>query len=171
MSPSPPLPRLPLPELTRLAKAAMPQRGVQLGEEIERFPSHWQGRGRWGTQHLAEPGPEKTSPPAIACHQHFGFLEFFREHFLSLLTPFPRLFAGPSAWRIYSFILCLASLFSPRSVQHHLTFLYRTGHFHSLCVGEASWTAWLIFLQFLLCLDQSTLGMRKCTVELSFCNS
>lgn len=45
-SASPPLPPLPLPKSMRgdygpvLAKGAMPQRGVQLGEEIQDFPSH-----------------------------------------------------------------------------------------------------------------------------------
>lgn len=97
-----------------------------------------------------------------------NFLEFFHEHFLSLLTPFPCLLE-PLCGRFIYFLLSFPFFLQNRSAQSDVSL--QDGPLSQPPCQEGSWMAWLIFPQFLLCLDQSTLGTRKCTVQLSFCNS
>lgn len=136
-----------------------------------------------GAQHLAELVLRKQAPVRsytvciLVCK---GCVEFFHKCFLSLLTPLPSCLLEPLCTEfiylflnfIYLFIYLWCSF--PFLFQSSSGVSFQKGPFlHPPCHegGRVSWTGLLIFLQFLLCLDQLTLGTRKCTVQLGFCNS
>lgn len=157
-SPSSPLPLLPSPSwqevMEALAKGSVPSRGDwTLGESSGVL--------------------RKQAPLWSHCDWHFGMQRLsgvLPWTFSFSADPFPSL-ACWSLCVVDLYIFLLSFPFLPQNCSAQSDVSLQDGPLSQPPCREGSWTARLIFPQFLLCLDQSTLGTRKCTVQLSFCNS